>query len=62
MKNKYTRFDINTEPIASEYYKNLIRKFPQLGASSDGIVSHTCHDDRVLEVMYPHNYQNKLKH
>ena len=33
-----------------------------LGASSDDIVSCTCHNDHVLEIKCSHNYQNELKH
>ena len=52
-------------------HKNLIAKqcdflvkqtYPHLGASSDNIVSYTCHNDRVLESKCPNNYQNEFKH
>ena len=35
---------------------------PYCGASSDNIVSCTCHNERVLEIKCPHNYKNELKH
>ena len=57
----------NTQKL---HHKNLIVKqcgflvkqtHPHLGASSDGIVSCTHHNDRVLEIRCPHNFQNELK-
>ena len=35
---------------------------PYCGASSDNIVSCTCHNERVLEIKCPHNCKNELKH
>ena len=52
-------------------HKNLIVKqcgllvkqtYPHLGASSDGIVSCTCHNECILEIKCPHNYPNEIKH
>ena len=52
------------------HHKNLIVKecgilvkqtYPHLGASFEGIASCTCHNDRVLEIKCPHNYQNEVK-
>ena len=77
MKKRNTRFGTNTEPLDWEYYKNaqlnyknlivkqygfLIKEtYPHLGVSSDGILSCTYHNDRVLEIKCPHNSQNELK-
>ena len=72
-KNRYTRLDTNTEPLAREYHKNTQRlnhknltvkkcsfsvkqTYPQIGASSEGIVLCTCHIDRALETKCFHNY------
>ena len=52
------------------HHKNLMVKqcaflvkqtHPQLSASSDGIVSCTCHNGRVFEIKCPHDSQNELK-
>ena len=57
----------NTQKL---HHKNLIAKqcgflvkqtHPHLGASSDGIVSCTCHNNRVLEIKCPRNHQNEFK-
>ena len=77
MKKRNTRFGTNTEPLDWEYYKNaqlnyknlivkqygfLVKEtYPHLGVSSDGILSCTYHNDRVLEIKCPHNSQNELK-
>ena len=56
----------NTQKL---HHRNIIIKkcgflvkhtYPHLGASSDSILSCTCHNDCVLKIKCPHNYQMSL--
>ena len=74
--NKYTKHGRNMEPVAREYYKNIMVEHsnlvvcetglhvraicPFLGASPDWIVSCSCHAESLLEIKCPFKYRNSI--
>jgi len=74
--NKYTKYGRKLEPVAREYYMNIIERHSNLvacetglhvraictflGASPDGIVSCSYHAERLLEIKCPFKYKNSI--